>query len=679
MMPISLHLSAKANSAAVTQAHFWQDGIPQKQTTQTPLIHAPMAQTPQPTLLNLSLESRFHRSIGTFHFVDYFLCYHALTHIFIFSNDMRGGDLVKIQATVTNHKPQNTISKVQSHVNDNATSSTHLETVSYFHVQWDKSNVAVGKLEYPHVTDNACDGGRLSGEFCVCNTTVTNSAVFDALPTRENVLSKLFVGAFDPTVMYDTYTVVGVETTADDGVSVYKKSGEADYSKHTIFRIKDEYSNGYVFLKNVQSTVSVCNGAFYFRNSPTFFDIADPQLYSAYHEVDAYLDYVDRHRNTPPFVCKSLMKHFGFSNPSPHHVLGCSNAFKSGSYKWTNPTDSSDTVSFGAGKRGDLRAISASILLGNDALSATLDSDPTYGGLKEPLHKLMQIMRSMGFNRSLSHRRTDRLLSPSAQDILGQSPYGTPDQFSFFNPDYSPAGAHVESSLLSPESELLNLKYVIGTQNGKRCAQQLAVLLVELFTYKSLLFISHLSLVEPAAFYMLIQNGLTSCFGGLGPYWNHGKGSCGSPGQASGYLSFVPEGSLDSGSNVVSQLATLLTADRLDAASRSTIEAAYEAKLVSHGQEAALKVAQALFVSTPAFHSTNKAEPLDQNRTTTTPTAKDESEPYKAIVHLNLFGGMDSMNLLVPHPDGCPSLYEQYKTARGLDLCKRHIVLLFVF
>jgi hypothetical protein len=82
MMPISLHLSAKANSAAVTQAHFWQDGIPQKQTTQTPLIHAPMAQTPPPTLLNLSLESRFHLLMGTFpHFVGYFFCYHELTHI----------------------------------------------------------------------------------------------------------------------------------------------------------------------------------------------------------------------------------------------------------------------------------------------------------------------------------------------------------------------------------------------------------------------------------------------------------------------------------------------------------------------------------------------------------------------------------------------------------------------
>jgi hypothetical protein len=371
------------------------------------------------------------------------------------------------------HKPQETNKKfgsttlypdVQSHVNEN-------KTASFFHVQWDTSNVAVGKLEYPHVTDNACDGGRLSGEFCICNMTVTTSAVFDVLPSKENVSFGLFVGAFDPTVMYESEYTALVETTEDDGVSVYKKSGEADYSEHTIFRIKDNYSSGHVFLKNVKSTVSVCDGAFYFRNSPTFFDVTDPQLYSAYHEVDAYLDYVDRHSNAPPFVCKSLMKHFGFSNPSPHHVSGCSQAYKSGVYMWTNPSNSSDNVSFGGGKRGDLRAISASILLGNDSLSATLDSDPTFGGLKEPLHKLMQMMRSMQFSRSLRHRRTDRLLSTSAQDILGQSPYGTPDQFSFFNPDYSPAGAHVESSLVSPESELLNLKYVVGTQNGKRSAQ----------------------------------------------------------------------------------------------------------------------------------------------------------------------------------------------------------------
>jgi hypothetical protein len=531
------------------------------------------------------------------------------------------------------HAPANTATKwgstdfpqVQSHVHINI-------TVSYFNVQWDTSNVGVGKLEYPHVTDNACDGGTLSGEFCVCDTTVTTSAVFDSLPTRDDVLSDLFIGAFDPTVMYEGFTVL-VESTADDGVSVYKKSGSADYTEDTIFRVKDEYRGSYIFLKNVQSVVSVCDGTFFFRNSPSFFDNVDPQLLSAYQEIEAYLDYVDRHSNTPPFVCKNLMKHFGFSNPSPHHVLGCSNAYKSGVFTWTNPSDSLDTLSFGQGTRGDLRAISASILLGDDALSVTLDSDPTFGGISEPLHKLMRIMRSLGFKRSLIHRRTDGLIS-SAQDILGQAPYGTPDQFSFFSPDYMPAGAHVESYLASPEAELLNMKYVIGSQN---------------------------------AYYMLIQYGLNRCWGGVG--WSLSRErNCNNPGEAPGSLTFTPQGVTSSSSDVISQLATLLTADRLDDDSRRLIESVYSATLASDGEQAALKAAEVLMVSTPVFHATNKADPSSEERTSTSQTPKDENEPYKAVIHLNLFGGMDSMNLLVPHPDDCPSLYDEYKTQRGAGL-----------
>eukprot|EP00956_Cyclotella_meneghiniana_P035458 scaffold115176_cov24-Cyclotella_meneghiniana.AAC.2 len=518
--------------------------------------------------------------------------------------------------------------EVQSHVNIN-------KTVSYFHVQWDTSNVGVGKLEYPHVTDNTCDGGTLSGDYCVCDTTLTTSAVFDSLPTRDRVLSNLFIGAFDPTVMNpDDYTAI-VETTADDGVSVYKKVGESDYSVDTIFRIKEEYNNDYIFLKNALSIVSVCDGTFFFRNSPTFYDIVDPQLESAYQETLAYLDHVDNYSNTPPFVCKTLMKHLGYSNPSPDHVMGCSTAYKSGIFTWSNPSDSSDTVTFGSGKRGDLRAVSASILLGRDALSATLDSDPTFGGLKEPLHKLMNIMRGLGFQRSLVHRRTRQMLISSAQDILGQAPYGTPDQFSFFSPDYMPAGAHIESSLVAPESELLNLKYIIGSQN---------------------------------AYYMLLQNGLSKCSGGIGGSLTAGRNCNDNPGEPVGSLTFVPQGDTSSSSNVISQLATILTADRLDDDSKSIIGDVYEAILASDGEEAALKAAEVLMVSAPVFHATNKAEPISEERTSTPPTPKDESEPYKAVIHLNLFGGVDSMNVLVPHPDDCPSLYEEYKTKRGEDL-----------
>ena len=42
--------------------------------------------------------------------------------------------------------------------------------------------------------------------------------------------------------------------------------------------------------------------------------------------------------------------------------------------------------------------------------------------------------------------------------------------------------------------------------------------------------------------------------------------------------------------------------------------------------------------------------------------------PKKAIVHVYLFGGLDSMNMLAPHPDGCPSLYEEYVAQRGNNL-----------
>jgi uncharacterized protein (DUF1501 family) len=83
------------------------------------------------------------------------------------------------------------------------------------------------------------------------------------------------------------------------------------------------------------------------------------------------------------------------------------------------------------------------------------------------------------------------------------------------------------------------------------------------------------------------------------------------------------------------------------------------------------------------FHATNKAAPLNEKRSSTPSAAKDQNEPYKAIIHLNLFGGMDSMNLLVPHPDDCTILYDEYKARRGENLCKpigcvRIFVLYFV-
>ena len=290
-------------------------------------------------------------------------------------------------------------------------------TVSFFYVHWDSSNVEVGARPYPNVEDNNCNGGTvLDDEYCLCDTIVEEKVAFTALPTRAQVLQFLKIGAFDPRIFEGgtiSYTAV-VETSDEGGVSVYKKTvqGEVfgDYSVHTIFRVKDEHGPGFVYLKNVHSTVRVCNSNFSFKNAPSFYNINDPQILSAHQEIDAYLEVVQNNANTPPFVCLSITQHFGHSNPSPQCVKECSQAFKTGSYTFVNPNDSNDVLTFGDGKRGNLAAVAASIVLCNDVLSPTADADPSAGQVKEPMMKLMQVMRGLEFTRTLHHRRTDGFL-----------------------------------------------------------------------------------------------------------------------------------------------------------------------------------------------------------------------------------------------------------------------------
>ena len=353
---------------------------------------------------------------------------------------------------------------VQSHVNAE-------KTVSYFHVHWDTSSTAVGKLAYPSVVDNGCDGGIVyENDFCLCDSTVQEDTAFTTKPTRAEVLT-LKVGAHDP-AMFDAgvYTLVGSELSGTDDVTVYKKSSEADYSPDTIFRVfKDDSSGDYIFLKNIVSIVKVCNqDLFSFRNSPTFYNIANPELVNAYQETDAYIDHVYNHPNTPPFVCMKLLKQFGYSNPSPkEQVLVCSNAFKSGIHTYTKA--GGEVMTFGvAGERGNLAAVVASIVLSDVALSPTADLDVSGGGVKSPQLRLTQVLRSFELTRTLHHRRIDGFINTGK---MGEGIYEIPNrestmlhslfmsifahdasvcifscnivaEFGFYSAFYKPAGAH---------------------------------------------------------------------------------------------------------------------------------------------------------------------------------------------------------------------------------------------
>lgn len=160
----------------------------------------------------------------------------------------------------------------------------------------------------------------------------------------------------------------------------------------------------------------------------------------------------------------------------------------------------------------------------------------------------------------------------------------------------------------------------------------------------------------------LIDWGLTSCWGGFG---EENAKECGllrkNYNNARGTLTYEPDGS-KSASEIVDELALLLTGGRLHDHARTVIINSYNA---AGGGTGGLKTAQKLMAVVPEFHSTNVVNANTSSR----PDAdipQPSSKEYKAVVFLNLSGGCDSYNLLIPH-SGCSGkdMYQHYKDVRG--------------
>ena len=108
--------------------------------------------------------------------------------------------------------------------------------------------------------------------------------------------------------------------------------------------------------------------------------------------------------------------------------------------------------------------------------------------------------------------------------------------------------------------------------------------------------------------------------------------------------------------------ALLMRGGRLHGHARTVIISSYCA---AGGGTGGLKTAQKLMAVVPEFHSTNVVNANTSSR----PDAdipQPSSKEYKAVVFLNLSGGCDSYNLLIPH-SGCSGkdMYQHYKDVRG--------------
>jgi uncharacterized protein (DUF1501 family) len=464
-------------------------------------------------------------------------------------------------------------------------------------------------------------------DICVCDVKVNEAQVYldwSEIKDEEDVLTSLRIGAYDPMSLRSDWVIKSFNR-----INVFTIDGKLTSS--SIFEVTDD--NGVRQLrKNVRSRVQVLGTSASFRNPVHFISLSDAEIHQAQDETDVALDHYFYHPNTAPFLALRLAQRFGMSNPSPGFISRIAQAFKTGSYIFE---DGDNPISYGSGEYGDMGATIACLLLDREARVALLDADPIQGSFKEPLLKLLGLMRALKFELSHDAGFVDFDINVNLK--IGQMAHAFPSVFSFFLPEYQPSGPVTMASLVAPESQALTGPKTIDYLNGMLS---------------------------------LIKYGLSPCLGGFGAYkwWNPQDCSSYKPlGENKGVLgklNYFPAEGIDTVS-MIDELATLLTAGRLSPSSRMFIS---DITAKEPNRALAVMKAQQLIVLTPEFQVTNLIRKSGASRPNPE-SPKPSTHPYKAIIYLLLDGGVDTFNMLVPHTcsetnSNGQTLLEQYNAER---------------
>ena len=166
---------------------------------------------------------------------------------------------------------------------------------------------------------------------------------------------------------------------------------------------------------------------------------------STAQELDSVLNIIFNNSNLPPFVCKQLIEKLVTSNPSPAYIQRVSQAFTSGKFN-----------SYGSGKRGDMQATVAAILLDaearrGDSANTAVASD---GKLREPVVMVVSIARAF-----LSASDGTGFANSTAS--MSQNLFNSGSVFNFFPPD----SLIPQTTLNGPEFAIFNTNTSLARVN----------------------------------------------------------------------------------------------------------------------------------------------------------------------------------------------------------------------
>jgi len=437
-------------------------------------------------------------------------------------------------------------------------------------------------------------GVPAKGEY---TTFVNVSKVFTDLPSKDELLAKLKIGAFRPE---------GECTQPYCGGDVKAYAGENGIDVDTVFEADGK------FFKNAQSVVHV--GNFSFRNPPVFIrpgpaasdNSVGAVRRAAEAEVASLVDHIAHHQNTPVNIGLKLIQRFTTSNPSAAYIEAVANAFKTGTY---------GDMKFSE-KWGDLAATVAAVLLHPEARTQSKAKD---GLLREPMLKLIHVMRSMEYE----DWKQEPIVLRKIQEEIGQFPYYSATVFNFFNADYMPPGLsnsmrghpepEPEPEPYGPEFQIFTPPFAVNLLNG---------------------------------FTSLIEHGLSACYSGLGQNDDL-------PGCQRGALNYSSEIESDT----VNELDVLLTGGRLTPQDTELVKAAYDK--AEDGKK--IQAAQTAILLTPEFNNLGNTQVNGTRAAENKTTNKTSLEPYKAVVLVFFAGGADTYQMLVPRDCALHDSYKKVR------------------
>ncbi len=161
-------------------------------------------------------------------------------------------------------------------------------------------------------------------------------------------------------------------------------------------------------------------------------------------DINGAIDCLFNHTNVGPFVGRQLIERLVTSNPSPGYISRVAAAFADN----------------GQGVRGDMKAVIKAILLDSEARDPAKMSDPTFGKLREPFLRCVNLAHAFNASAQSGFYALDAFYMDHVEE-----PMRSPSVFNFYQPGYSPPGMLNVAGLFAPEFQIINAGSGITSPN----------------------------------------------------------------------------------------------------------------------------------------------------------------------------------------------------------------------